>query len=217
MPTPSLRQTVLDLLEESRKLNPGPWVDHSLLVAKGAELIAEKHPGLDPEMAFHVGALHDIGRRFGVTAMRHVYDGYHFLFKLGLEDAARVCLTHSYAYQDFRAGVGHFDGSEEEKQFVIDYLARVEYDDYDRLIQLMDAVTMGSGYCLMEKRMVDVILRYCMDSEAPIMWTSRKWGALFQIRRMFEEAIGCSIYDLLPGVVEETFNYYRPGEQGPVS
>ena len=76
-------------LSEAHERNPGPWAMHSRHVALAARLIAERHPLLDPDVAEVVGLLHDIGRREGVTGMRHVLDGYNFL-------AARVrgCGSH---------------------------------------------------------------------------------------------------------------------------
>ena len=53
----------------------------------------------------------------------------------------------------------------------------MEYDDYDRLIQLCDSLANASGFCLMEKRMLDVRLRYGIDEYA-----LRKWRTTFDIK-----------------------------------
>ncbi|HET7628557.1 MAG TPA: hypothetical protein VFK44_09240 [Bacillales bacterium] len=49
----SHRSTAEELLEEASVLNPGPWVDHSLNVARAARNIAEemakKSYDVDPE------------------------------------------------------------------------------------------------------------------------------------------------------------------------
>ena len=42
---------------------------HSMYVAEGAKLIAEQTDNLNPEVAYILGLLHDIGRREGVHAM----------------------------------------------------------------------------------------------------------------------------------------------------
>jgi predicted hydrolase (HD superfamily) len=118
------------LLAESAALNPGPWEKHSRNVARGAKIIADHLTDLDPERAYIVGLLHDIGRRFGVTGMRHALDGYQFLSKQGYGGAARICLTHSYPDKHSPHGANPWDGSEQEWQTVVDYLARIEYDDY---------------------------------------------------------------------------------------
>jgi HD superfamily phosphodiesterase len=91
--TPTLEQA-RQLLEEASHLNPGPWVQRSIYVAEAAHAIAVRHPRLDPETALILGYLHDIGRRAGVSGMRHVIDGYTYLQSLGFDRAARICLTH---------------------------------------------------------------------------------------------------------------------------
>jgi len=192
------------LLREAGALNPGPWTAHSGHVARAAERIAARAarriPALDPDAAYIVGLLHDIGRRAGVTGMRHVYDGYRYLMAAGYEPAARVAMTHSFAYRNVAAIFGAWDCTADELRVIEDYLAAVEYDDYDRLIQLCDSLAMAEGYVLMEKRMLDVLLRY-----GPNEYVVPKWQATFRLRDDFEAALGCSVYSLLPGVVENTF------------
>jgi hypothetical protein len=61
-------------------------------------------------------------------------------------------------------------------------------------------VCLPDGFCLMEKRLLDVVLRYGFNE-----YTLPKWKAFFEIKAAFEREIGASIYDLLPGVVETTF------------
>ena len=50
------------LLVEAKHLNPGPWVEHSLYVAEAAKLIAEETDDLNPQSAYILGLLHDIGK-----------------------------------------------------------------------------------------------------------------------------------------------------------
>ncbi len=194
------------LLAEAGASNPGPWVLHSHKVAEAAQAIAAHLPGLDSEAAYVLGLLHDMGRRAGVTGMRHVVDGYHFLAALGYEDAARINMTHSFAVKDLRAIFGKWDCTPDELHFIEAYLAGIEYDDYDRLIQLCDALAMAEGFVLMEKRMLDVALRYGGVSDSALA----KWRTVFTVKADFEQRMGCSIYSLLPGVVENTFG---PGLQ----
>ena len=84
------------LLFEAGTLNPGPWVNHSIFTADAARNIACYHREIDPQIAYIFGYLHDIGRRYGISYMRHILDGYNFLSQLGYEDCARICLTHSF-------------------------------------------------------------------------------------------------------------------------
>jgi HD superfamily phosphohydrolase YqeK len=194
-----------EFLSEAHARNPGPWAMHSRHVAFAARLIAERHPLLDPDIAEVVGLLHDIGRREGVTGMRHVLDGYNFLAARGFEDAARICLTHSFAVKRLEAIFGAWDCTPDELRFIEDTLARIEFDDYDRLILLCDSLAMADGFVLMEKRMLDVALRYGGVNEHTIA----KWRETFRIKVGFEAVIGCSVYALLPGVVENTFGMQK--------
>ena len=196
------RQQARDLLAEAEALNPGPWGQHSIFVAQAAEAIAGPHPRLDPTIAYILGCVHDIGRRAGVTDLRHIIDGYTFLQAQGFDDAAQICLTHSFPVKDVKVASGSWDCSEEEFQFVVDYLAQVEYSDYDRLLQLCDALALPSGFCLIEKRLVDVALRRGIHEH-----NLRRWKGYFDLQKQFESVIGQSIYSLLPGVVENTFGF----------
>lgn len=189
-------------LAEAQRMNPGPWVDHSLYAGLAARNIAAGVPGLDCEAAYVLGCLHDIGRREGRSNMRHLFDGYRFLGERGFDNAARVCLTHSFPAGDIDEFFGPRDSPPADVEFLRCYLAEAEYTPYDRLIQLCDALALPTGFCLLEKRMVDVALRY----GAPPAITA-KWKATFAIRDGLERELGRPIYSLLPGVVENTFGF----------
>ena len=199
MKIPSLEEASA-LLAEAEQRNPGAWVSHSVFAAKAAQAIALGYPGLDPQTAFIMGYLHDIGRREGVTDMRHVLDGFNYLTRQGYEDAARVCLTHSFPVKDVQAMVGQWDCTASELEFIQGYLDGIECDGYDRLIQLCDALALPSGFCLIEKRLVDVALRHGLNE-----YTIPRWKAYLNIQNEFEKVLNKSIYDCLPGVVDNTF------------
>ena len=196
------RETAEALLAEAGQMNPGPWIQHSENVAKAAQSIAAHHPEADAETAYILGLLHDIGRRVGVTDMRHILDGYTFLHEQGYFDAARVCLTHSYPIKPVDSTAGKWDGTPEEREFIREFIAACEFDVYDRLIQLCDALALPSGFCLIEKRLVDVALRHGFNK-----YTLERWRAFLEIQQQFDAAIGRSIYSVLPGVVENTFGF----------
>lgn len=63
------------LLDEAEKCNPGPWKQHSLITAYCAYQMAS-YCHLDQKKAYILGLLHDIGRKEGVTYLRHTIDGY---------------------------------------------------------------------------------------------------------------------------------------------
>ena len=179
--------------------NPGPWEQHSLASADNARRIAEKVPGMDPEKAYVMGLLHDIGRRVGITGMRHGYDGYTYLMEIGQPEIAPVCLSHSYPIKDADMFCGKHDCTEAEKDEIRCFLQKREYDDYDLLIQLCDAISLPSGACIMEKRLVDVVLRHGIAAHS-----TQKWRRLFEIKKYFDDLCACNIYTLLPGIVENS-------------
>jgi hypothetical protein len=189
-------------LLEAAERNPGPWVAHSRCVAEAAQRIAKLFPGMDPERAYILGLLHDIGRREGVYGMRHVLDGYEYLVGEGYPRAGRACMTHSYPIPGLAASAegAAWDREPAGYAFVQDYVRAIEVDDYDRLIQLCDALALPDGFCLMEKRLMDVALRYGVNEQ-----TVPRWRAFFSIKQRIEAAIGSSVYDCLPGVIENTF------------
>ena len=197
---PTLEEA-MKMLKEAEDLNPGPWVKHSMNVAKGAELIAEQTDNLDPEVAYILGMLHDIGRREGVHAMRHGLDGYNYAIEKGYDLVARTCLSHTaFRYNNEVVIVGRWDGTKEEYNFVKEYLSKTEETDYDKLIKLCDYLSLAEGFCLIEKRLVDIALRGGINE-----YTIPRWKSTFENQRYFEDKIGKSIYSILPNVAENTF------------
>jgi hypothetical protein len=155
----------------------------------------------------HLGLLHDVGRGAGgagVADVRHILDGYSLLAERGFEDNARICLTHSFPIKQAGAFASTWNCPPEEKQFVQRYLDQVQYTAYDRLIQLCDALSLATGPCLIEQRLVEVALRHGFND-----LTLDKWRAYLALRQEFDAATGTSIYRLLPGVVANTFGFER--------
>lgn len=187
-------------LEQAHASNPGPWADHSRYVALACRNIAERCPYLDADTAYIYGLLHDIGRYAGVTSERHLIDGYRYCMERGWDKAAQICISHAFMVQDISSSIGVFDMPPEDKAFMAEFVKSAVYDDYDYLVQLCDALALPTGFCLLEKRFVDVAIRYGTHPA-----TVDRWKAVLNIKKHFEEIIGCSIYNLLPGVVENSF------------
>ena len=194
------RKIALSELELAGKMNPGPWTDHSMNVAKAAELIAEAC-GLDREKAFVCGLLHDIGRRTGIAAVRHIIDGYDYAMSKGWDEAARVCLTHSFPIKDIDADIGKKDITAEQYNFIKAFIENIEYDDYDKLIILCDSLADANGFCILEKRFVDTTRRYGI-----FPFTVDRWNKTIEIKEYFEKMIGRSIYTLLPNIEKCIYN-----------
>lgn len=193
-PDPATAET---LLLEAEKLNPGPWVAHSRNVALAAQLIAHKHPSLEPVRAHTLGLLHDIGRRTGPNRDRHILDGFDYLHGLGFPDAARIALTHSFVIPDLSTLQGDWDGTPAEWERLRLTLAAAQQNEEDHLLQLCDALALPDGFCTVHERLVDVALRYSVNEHTPA-----KWRAALNLKRQFDEACGVNIYRLLPGLTE---------------
>ena len=175
-------------LLDAEQCNPGQWGDHSRITAECAGKIAVLCDGMDADKAYIVGLLHDIGRKFGVKHFGHIYDGYKYMMQLGYDEAARICLTHSFNIQEIHSYVGNFDVSEEQQQEIEDALNNVVYDDYDRLIQLCDSIAGADGVMYIEDRMEDVKRRYGR-------YPKDKWDHNLSLKEMFEKKMGRSIYE----------------------
>lgn len=186
-------------LEIAGRLNPGPWTYHSINVALAAQMIAEKCSNLNPDKAYVLGLLHDIGRRYGITGGRHIIDGYKFMIEKGWDEVGRICLTHSFPVSDFDKDMGKNDMNYEESKFIRKYLNDISYDDYDKLIIMCDSLADAQGFCILEKRFVNTARRY-----GTFPFTVERWNATFEIKEYFEQQINCSIYDILPNIKETT-------------
>lgn len=194
----------IEELEIAGRLNPGPWVKHSMNTGEAARYIAEKVPGLDSEKAYICGLLHDIGRRVGVTDIpTHVYEGYKYCMEKGWDEVARICMTHSYLrMQDEFSS----EPETEHEKAIRDYIMNCgEPNDYDKLIQLCDSLATDYGFVILEKRFVDVTRRYGI-MEGYI----KGWEIAFKIKEDFEVRMGCSIYDVLPDIGRTTLLCPKP-------
>ena len=143
------------------------------------------------------GLLHDIGRRTGIAAVRHIIDGYDYCISIGWDEVARICLTHSFPVKDIEADIGKKDIPEQQYSFINDYLNNLEYDDYDKLIILCDALGDADGFCILEKRFIDTTRRYGI-----FPFSIDRWNKTYEYKEYFEKMTGRSIYSLLPGIEE---------------
>ena len=184
------------LLEHAVSKNPGPWRDHSYAVATAAEKLAKavnKKSGtkqLEPDLAYTLGLLHDIGRQEGHTYIAHVYDGYHYLKNLGYNTAAKICLTHSFNLKTIDDYIGKIDITDQQLQELKNLLEETEFDDYDRMIQLLDSTCGADGTKNLEQRMNDVKERYGYYPQA-------KWDKNFELKEYFENLTGRNLYEII--------------------
>ena len=194
------KQTAELALEKASESNPGAWVDHSRYVAEACKNIAWHCKHLSAGQAYIFGLLHDIGRYAGVSSEKHLIDGYRYCMERGWEKMAQICISHAFMIQDINTSIGKFDMNDEDYLFMKEFVANAVYDDYDRLVQLCDSLALPTGFCLLEKRFVDVTLRYGIHPA-----TIGRWKKVLEIKEILEKEMGRSVYSLLPGVVENSF------------
>ena len=200
MDKPASKQEADDLLLWGCKQNPGSWVGHSRVVARAAETIALRC-GMDGNIAYSLGLLHDIGRYEGITGLQHIYAGYNLMNEKSYRYNARICLTHSFPNKDLKSFNGNNDCLKEEIKQIQSELKRYEYDDYDRLIQLCDSISLTEGICVLEIRLVDVARRCGMLNKSIL----HKWNAYFELKSYFDKKSGINIYELFFDEITKTF------------
>ncbi len=71
MRVPSVKDAE-NMINEAAKLTPGLWIDHNKTAGFCTRAIAEKCDGINPDVAYVMGLLHDIGRR-----ARYIYAIYN--------------------------------------------------------------------------------------------------------------------------------------------
>ena len=192
-----------ELLEWAYEQNPGPWFEHSLHVAHATENIIieliKNGYNLDADIAYNAALLHDIGRYKGFTkSVIHSYDGYMYMNDLGYTGNAVICVTHSFPCKN-----EHIDIAA-EWSLVPDYMRiqlveilneHCNYDLYNKVITLCDALADADGFTTLERRLISVGLRHGTTSH-----TSLHWKGFYAIKKELEALIGKSIYTVLPDV-----------------
>ena len=181
------REEALKLIRDGLLFNPGPWGKHCLTAAHCAGKIASACGDMDVEKAYILGLLHDIGRKFGVRHLGHVYDGYVYMKSLGYDEVAKICLTHSFNNHMLDEYIGKFDVTDEELTIIKTELAKTIYDEYDWLIQLCDCLAGAEGVLDIENRMNDVKKRYGF-------YPQDKWNSNMNLKQYFEEKMNKDIY-----------------------
>ena len=175
-------------------MNDGKWIRHSMYVGQAAGQLALHMQGLVSEdAAAAMGYVHDIGRRFGDMKINHALQGYYFLKEQGYEEAARVCLTHSFPVQDVKSVTGLWDCTEEDYIFLERYIASCHYDYYDKMIQFCDNIATADGIVALEARLVDIVMRYGFDTQNTI----NRWHKCFALKKELEAIMGKSVEEVL--------------------
>jgi len=179
------------ILRESAKMNPGPWYQHSKIVALAAQLITKKIKSYDPDIAYSLGLLHDIGRRFGKTHIKHVYDGYKY-FENTDSLTSEICLTHTFPNKIIEEYQGEIDINGNELKELRDKLSKTNYCYYHYLIILCDGYGFVDGFTSLEKRWIDAALRLGINE-----YTINKWKKMYAIRNQLNTDYNINIDEIL--------------------
>ena len=117
------------------------------------------------------------------------------MMEKGYETIAKICLTHPFPHPHqnikFYAGSDMKNCSAEDLSFIGAFLSEAVYDDYDRLIQLCDCLTGVNGVTIMERRMMDVVMRHGFND-----FTVEKWASYFALKDYFDKLCKTNIYSL---------------------
>ena len=57
-------------------------------------------------------------------------------------ESVRICISHAFMIQNINTSIGTFDVSDEDYMFMEHFIENAVYDDYDRLVQLCDALAL---------------------------------------------------------------------------
>lgn len=131
------KDKVRSMLDEAFKVNPGEWIIHSHIIGKTCEKIA-KELGLDPEIAYAIGTLHDIGKAYGHKDLAHMMEGYRILRFESYFYPAKIALGHGFVTDDFDSYHGSANVSQRDKEFIKAYLKKRDLDIYEKLVILLD-------------------------------------------------------------------------------
>lgn len=186
-------QSILGFTSNTREIKIQNYIFHTTGVATSAYKIAQQC-GMDPNKAYILGLLHDYGKIKNERENKypHFLLGFDEMSALGYKDVAKISLTHSFPIKDFKLeDYPSFD----KKHLILtkQLLSTIEYDEYDKLIQLCDMFFAGLKKVTFQERIKDIELRYNITSEQTKILTQ---GAAAN-KQYFDSKCGCDIYTIL--------------------
>lgn len=187
------QESLSGVLNHARPNIQMEYIYHTTGVAEAAYKIAQKC-NLDAQKAYAAGLLHDYGKiqNEKQTGFSHFLVGYEKMTELGFDFVAKICLTHSFPYKNFSFDE-YISYKKEDLIKTKNILSEIEYDDYDRLIQLCDIFYEGMNKVTYQQRIEGIKERYNLsDSHVK----SIKEGAEMN-KAYFDSVCGCNIYNLL--------------------
>ena len=167
---------------------------HAAMVAVAAQMIASKIPEIDGEKAYIMGLMHDCGKLLyddELSNQFHGLVGYKYLRDLGYDELARISLTHTFYEQELKLNdYANLDAKEMRKSRIL--LRQVAFDDYDRLIQLCNRLSVGVVLDV-KKRFVELENTYRL----PKKLIFQKYREALKLKYYFDKKCGCDVFRLL--------------------
>lgn len=123
------------LIEDNENL--GPWVTRSKTIGKSAKIIG-KEIGLDEDIAFACGSLFDIGKKEKKVGLENNFRSFHILRNETYFFPAKIAISHSFIIKDINSYLGEINLEEKYINTIKNLLLSYSYNDYDKLIQVLD-------------------------------------------------------------------------------
>ena len=148
---------------------------------------------MDTEKAYILGLLHDYGEYIEKTIPHtfHGTSGYDEMMKMGFDEVARTCLSHSFfetsfTPEDFPA----YDKEQIKRAAVL--LKEQGFDDYDRLIHLSDMMAPFDRIDTIENRIEMITNKYHLSADL----SQKKLQEALELKTYFNHLCGRDIYAL---------------------
>lgn len=165
---------------------------HTRGVARFSALLAKAFD-IDPEKAYILGLLHDYGKRNDdyKSNIFHGLDGYYEMQRMGYDDVARICLTHTFREKDFDNEDYSYPNQwlEDCRQLLKPY----SYDDYDHIVQYADMFFEGLNIVRLEDRIAGIAGRYKISPHQ----LKNLSDSVFKLKKIIDERCGCDSYQIL--------------------
>lgn len=114
-----------------------------------------------------------------------------------MDEVANICLTHSYPTKNIYHDISKMDINPVDQKEMEQFISNHNYNDYDKLIILCDALALPDRLCILEQRFVDTSIRY-----GTFPFTVLRWTATYELKKYFESKMDCSLYSILPEIKE---------------
>ena len=179
-----------DILNLNMGYPKGLSSTHYQNVAFIAASIAD-HCSMDIEKAYILGLLHDYGEYIEKTIpfTFHGTAGYDEMMKLGFDEVARTCLSHSFFDSSFTPDdFPAYDKNQIKRASVL--LKEQGFDDYDRLIHLSDMMAPFDRIDTIENRIEMIAKKYHLSAQL----AQKKLQEALELKTYFNHLCGKDIY-----------------------